>query len=529
MIFKSQQPDIDLPETDLTSVVFGRVDEVGEKPALIEGTTGRTLTYNQLREQTNKFSAGLNERGFKKGDVMAIFIPNMPEYALVFNAVASVGGINTTVNPLYTAAELAKQLNDSKAKFLVTVPPFLDKALEAANNSSVEEVFVFGDAEGASSFSELMSNDSPAPAVEIDPKNDLVVLPYSSGTTGLPKGVMLTHHNLVANLCQVDGFEEQKRMGEDEIILAMLPFFHIYGMVVVMKLALAGGATVVSMPRFEMEEFLGLIQQYKATTLPLVPPVVLGLAKSPLVDQFDLSSVRTIFCGAAPLGRELSIEAGDRIGCPVVQGYGMTEASPVTHLSSLVLENSRQGSIGKVIPETEVRVVNVESGRDCAQGEDGELWIRGPQIMRGYLNQPEETAECIDLDSWYHTGDVGYVDDDGHFFIVDRVKELIKYKAMQVSPAELEDLLVTHPAILDTAVIPSPDEEAGEIPKAIVVLKDAASASDEMAEEIMSFVAENVAPHKRVRLLDFAEQIPKSASGKILRRVLVEAERSRIT
>lgn len=192
-------------------------------------------------------------------------------------------------------------------------------------------------------------------------------------------------------------------------------------------------------------------------------------------------------------------------------------------------KKSREGAIGKVIPDTEVRLVDVKSGQDCAQGEDGELWIRGPQIMRGYLNQPEETADCIDSEGWYHTGDVGYVDEDGFFFIVDRVKELIKYKAMQVSPAELEALLVTHPEILDTAVIPCPDEEAGEIPKAIVVLKDSAAASDELAEKIMAFVADNVAPHKRVRLLDFAEQIPKSASGKILRRVLVEAERSRHT
>jgi acyl-CoA synthetase (AMP-forming)/AMP-acid ligase II len=192
-------------------------------------------------------------------------------------------------------------------------------------------------------------------------------------------------------------------------------------------------------------------------------------------------------------------------------------------------EKSRPGAIGKVIPDTEVRVIDVESGEDCAQGEDGELWIRGPQIMRGYLNQPEETADCIDSEGWYHTGDVGYVDEDGFFFIVDRVKELIKYKAMQVSPAELEALLVTHSEILDTAVIPCPDEEAGEIPKAIVVLKDPAAASDELAEKIMAFVADNVAPHKRVRLLGFAEQIPKSASGKILRRVLVDAERSRHT
>ena len=484
MIYTSERADskLEIPDVSITEYALRHADRLADKPALIDGPSGRTLTFGQLADGIKAVAGGLHARGFRKGDVLAIYCPNMPEYALVFNAVASVGGINTTVNPLYTAAELAKQLNDANAKLLVTVPPFLDKALEAAGNSSVEEVYVFGEGEGARSFSELTSSGASAPAVEIDPKNDLVVLPYSSGTTGLPKGVMLTHHNLVANLCQGDGFEEQKRMGEDEVILAMLPFFHIYGMVVVMKLALAGGATVVSMPRFDMEDFLGLIQRYKATTLPLVPPVVLGLAKS-----------------------------------------------PVTHLSSLVLENSRQGSIGKVIPETEVRVVDVESGRDCTQGEDGELWIRGPQIMKGYLNQPEETAECIDSDSWYHTGDVGYVDEDGYFFIVDRVKELIKYKAMQVSPAELEDLLVTHPAILDTAVIPSPDEEAGEIPKAIVVLKDADLASDEMAEEIMSFVAGNVAPHKRIRILDFADQIPKSASGKILRRVLVDAERKKKT
>ena len=531
MIYTSERTDfkLEIPDVSITEYALRHADRLADKPALIDGPSGRTLTYGQLAGGIKKVAGGLYARGFRKGDVLAIYCPNMPEYALVFNAVASVGGINTTVNPLYTAAELAKQLNDSKAKFLVTVPPFLDKALEAANNSSVEEVFVFGDAEGASSFSELLSTEQPAPVVAIDPKNDLVVLPYSSGTTGLPKGVMLTHHNLVANLCQVDGLEEEKRMGEGEIILAMLPFFHIYGMIVVMKLALAGGATVVSMPRFDMEEFLGLVQRYKATTLPLVPPVVLGLAKSPLVDQFDLSSVKTIFCGAAPLGRELSMETSQRIGCPVTQGYGMTEASPVTHLSSMDPEKSREGAIGKVIPDTEVRLVDVKSGKDCAQGEDGELWIRGPQIMRGYLNQPEETAECIDTEGWYHTGDVGYVDEDGFFFIVDRVKELIKYKAMQVSPAELEALLVTHPEILDTAVIPCPDEEAGEIPKAIVVLKDSAAASDELAEKIMAFVADNVAPHKRVRLLDFAEQIPKSASGKILRRVLVEAERNRST
>ncbi len=527
MIYTSEREDFELtvPDIPVTEYTLKHAERLADKPALIDGPSGRTLTYGELAAGIRIAATGLAARGMGKGDVMGIYCPNIPEYSLIFNAVASLGGVNTTVNPLYTAAELAKQLNDANARFLVTVPPFLDKALEAAGNSAVEEIFVFGEGQGATPFTELLSAGDDPPLVEIDTRNDLVVLPYSSGTTGLPKGVMLTHHNLVANLCQIAGFEAQERMGEDQIILAMLPFFHIYGMIVVMKLALAGGATVVSMPRFDMQEFLGLIQKYKVTLLPLVPPVVLGLAKSPLLDQYDLSTVQSIFCGAAPLGSELSDEAGKRMGCPVMQGYGMTEASPVTHLSSMDPDQGRSGSIGKVVPGTEVRLVDPETGRDVDKGADGELWIRGPQIMRGYLKQPQATAESIDADGWYHSGDIGCVDDEGFFFIVDRVKELIKYKAMQVSPAELEALLVTHPDVADAAVIPSPDEEAGEIPKGIVVLKDPAVANDEMAEAIMAFVAGKVAPHKRVRALEFAEQIPKSASGKILRRVLVDHER----
>ena len=527
MIYTCEREDFELtiPDISVTEFTLRHAERLADKPALIDGPTGRTLTYAELATGIRKAATGLAQRGMSKGDVMGIYCPNIPEYSLIFNAVASLGGINTTVNPLYTAGELAKQLNDANARFLVTVPPFLDKALEAAGNSPVEEVFVLGEGEGATPFATLLSAGDDPPRVDIDPRNDLVVLPYSSGTTGLPKGVMLTHHNLVANLCQIEGFEAEERMGEDQTILAMLPFFHIYGMVVVMKLALAGGATVVSMPRFDMQEFLELIEKYKVTLLPLVPPVVLGLAKSPLVDQHDLSSVRTIFCGAAPLGSELSEEAGDRVGCPVMQGYGMTEASPVTHLSSMDPSKARSGSIGKVIPATEVRLIDPESGRDVAQGEDGELWIRGPQIMQGYLKQPEATAQCIDAEGWYHSGDIGYVDDDGFFFIVDRVGELIKYKALQVSPAELEAVLVTHPDVADAAVIPIPDEEAGEIPKGVVVLKNPEATSGEMAESIMAFVADRVAPHKRVRSLDFIDQIPKSASGKILRRVLVDQER----
>ena len=263
------------------------------------------------------------------------------------------------------------------------------------------------------------------------------------------------------------------------------------------------------------------------TILPLVPPVVLGLVKHPAVAQFDLSSVRLVFSGAAPLGEEMARELARKLKCPVVQGYGMTEASPVTHLSPTKNAPMKPGSVGWVVPNTEVKIADIVTGVEVPQGKDGELLIRGPQIMRGYLNQPGETAACLDREGWYHTGDVGYVDGDGFFFIVDRTKELIKYKGMQVAPAELEALLVTHPAVLDAAVVRKSDEEAGEVPKAFVVLKPDEASRATAAEAIMGWVGERVAPHKRIRQLEFIDQIPKSASGKILRRVLMDKDKTR--
>jgi acyl-CoA synthetase (AMP-forming)/AMP-acid ligase II len=526
MIVRSTSADVRIPDVSITEYVLRHADRLGDKPALIDGPTGRTITYRQLEDATRRVAAGLGRRGFKKGDVFAIYSPNLPEYAVAFLGVAAVGGINTTANPLYTAEELARQLADSRARFLVTVPPFLDKAAEAARKTGVEEVFVFGSAEGATPFGDLLKGGGDPPAVHIDPANDVVVLPYSSGTTGLPKGVMLTHRNLVANLCQVEGMDNFDAFSERDVTIAVLPFFHIYGMVVIKMLSLASGGTVISMPRFDMMEFLELVQKYRASILPLVPPIVLGMAKHPAVAQFDLSSVRLAFSGAAPLGEDIARQLSAKLGCPVVQGYGMTEASPVTHLSPTHGAPWKPGSAGRVVPNTEVRIVLVgTAGEEAPQGREGELWIRGPQIMKGYLNHPEETAACLDREGWYHTGDVGYVDADGYFFIVDRTKELIKYKGMQVAPAELEALLVTHPAVLDAAVVRKADEEAGEVPKAFVVLKPDEASRATTGEALMGWVAGRVAPHKRIREVEFIDQIPKSASGKILRRVLMDRAR----
>lgn len=519
MIFKGPYPDVDIPETALTPFVLRRAIELADKPALIEGPTGRTITYAQLADSIGIVAHNLSQRGFRKGEVFGILSPNCPEYAIAFHAIAILGGIATPINPLYLKHEIAHQLKDAGARFLVTVPACIEKAREAADDAGIEELFVFGTAAGATSFDSLLIDNGRADQVEIDPLEDLVALPYSSGTTGLPKGVMLTHHNLVANICQMEGLSY---FFETDTLICVLPLFHIYGLVVVLNMGLYTGATIVTMPRFELETFLQAAQDYEVSLAHLVPPIVLSLSKNPVVDNYDLPKLRTIFSGAAPLGEELTRACMQRLGCNIRQGYGMTETSPVTHSSPAPPRVIKFGSVGVPAPNTECRIIDLETGAALGAGQKGEVCVRGPQIMKGYLNRTEATEQTIDAEGWLHTGDIGYADEEGHFFIVDRAKELIKYKGFQVPPAELEALLLTHPCVADAAVIPYPDDEAGEVPKAIVVLRQASE-----PDAILDFVAERVAPHKRIRYLEFVEKIPKSSSGKILRRVLVERERAK--
>ena len=519
MIFRGPYPDVTIPEVSITDFIFQGTGEFQDKPALIDGPSGRTLTYGEFEDAVRRTAASLAQKGFRKGEVFGIFSTNCPEFGVAFHAVAMLGGVSTLVNPLYTAEEAAFQLNNAGARFLVTSPQFVEKAREAADLSKVEELFVFGEAESAIPFDSLLQSDGDVPLVEINPREDLVALPYSSGTTGLPKGVMLTHYNLVANLRQMDGLEYFR---SEDTLLCVLPLFHIYGLVVVLNMGLHQGATIVMMPRFDLEQFLNLIQKHRVTLSHIVPPIVLQLAQNPIIDNYDLSSLKMIFSGAAPLGEELSRACMKRVGCSIRQGYGMTETSPVTHSSPPNPDDMKLGAVGTAAPNTECKLVDPATGAELGPHQEGEVWVRGPQVMKGYLNNLEATANTIDSDGWLHTGDIGYADQDGHFFIVDRMKELIKYKGFQVAPAELEAVLLSHPAIGDAAVIPCADEEAGEVPKAFVVLSGTAT-----AEEIMDFVGERLAPHKRIRFVEFIAQIPKSASGKILRRVLVEKERAK--
>jgi len=516
MIFKSPHPDVEIPETSLRPLVLRHAERLGEKVAIVEAGSGRSYTYAELASNATKLGAGLHARGFGKGDVMAIMAPNLPEYPIAFLGVAAVGGINTTLNPLYTADEIAFQLRDSKARFLLTVPPLIEKAKEAAAKSSVKEIIVFGEAEGAVSFASLLAG-GVAPETHIDPEEDLVALPYSSGTTGFSKGVMLTHRNLVANLVQAGSVI---RIGEDEKIIAVLPFFHIYGMTVIMNHSLYRGATLVSMPRFELEPCLQAVQDHKVTRFFLVPPIVVLLAKHPAIDKYDLSSVKRAFSGAAPLDADTAQAASARIGCRISQGYGLTETSPVSHIVS-DSDEAVPGSVGSAAPNTECKIVDVASEKELGRNEDGEIWIRGPQVMKGYLNNDQATKNSIDADGFFHTGDIGHIDDHDLYFIVDRLKELIKYKGFQVAPAELEALLLSHPNISDVAVIGVRDEEGEEVPKAFVVLKEPQDTA-----EIMEFVAARVAPHKKIRRVEVVDQIPKSPTGKILRRILRDREKA---
>ncbi len=509
IIHRSPLPDVEIPEVSIAQHVLGVADRFPDRMAVSDGH-GTSYTFAELRESALSLAGGLQARGEGPGRCIGIMAPNIPEYAVVFHAVATAAGVLTTINPTYGAEEVRFQLLDAGATSLITVPMFVDTAREAMEGTDVEELIVIGDVEGVTPLTDLMGD--PIDQVPVNVRDDVMVLPYSSGTTGLPKGVMLTHYNLVANVCQLEHIIDYT---DDDVCLAALPFFHIYGMQVLMNGMLANGAGVITMPRFDMKEALELCQANRITRFFAVPPMVLGLAKAPLVDDYDLSALKQVFCGAAPMGAELQEEAAARVGCQVVQGFGMTELSPVSHATP---EGSvRPGTSGVAVSNVECRIVDPESGQDQPVGERGELWVRGPMVMKGYLNNAEATAETIDSEGWLHTGDVAVLDEHGHYSIVDRIKELIKYKGFQVPPAELEALIVTHPSVLDVAVIGVPDDEAGELPKAFVSLAPGASLS---LDELQEFVGEHLVAYKQIRLLEEIDVVPKSASGKILRREL---------
>ncbi|MGW7817260.1 4-coumarate--CoA ligase family protein [Streptomyces puniciscabiei] len=521
-MFRSEYADVPPVSLPIHEAVLGHAAAYGERPALIDGTDGTTLTYEQVDRFHRRVAAGLAGAGVGKGDVLALHSPNTIAFPTAFYAATRAGAAVTTVHPLATPEEFAKQLGDSGARWIVTVSPLLQTARRAAELAGgIREIFVCDSAPGHRSLIDMLATTAPEPRPALDPAEDIAALPYSSGTTGLPKGVMLTHRQIATNLAQL---EPAVPATPGDRILAVLPFFHIYGLTALMNAPLRKGATVVVLPRFDLETFLAAIDNHRITGLYVAPPIVLALAKHPAVARYDLSSLKYVISAAAPLDATLARACSERLGLPPIgQAYGMTELSPGTHVVPLDrLHDAPAGTVGRLIAGTEMRIVSLDDpDKDLGTGEAGEILIRGPQVMKGYLGRPDATAAMIDTDGWLHTGDVGHVDAGGWLFVVDRVKELIKYKGFQVAPAELEALLLTHPGIADAAVIGSRDDDGNEIPHAFVVRHT--DAAEELTEnEIMLYVAERVAPYKRIRRITFIDTVPRAASGKILRRELRE-------
>ncbi|KAJ8650538.1 hypothetical protein MRB53_003561 [Persea americana] len=525
-IFRSKLPDISISNhLPLHTYCFEKIAEFSDAPSLISGSTAYTFAETHLLCQ--KSAAGLSNLGIKKGDVIMVLLQNSPEFAFSFMGASMIGAITTTANPFCTPSEIYKQFSASHTKLVITQSQFVDKLRDDGEKfpkigEELTVITVDDPPENCLHFSVISGADEKdVPSIDIDP-DDPVALPFSSGTTGFPKGVILSHKSLISSIAQqVDGENPNLYLKSDDIVLCVLPLFHVYSLNSVLLCSLRAGAGVLLMQKFEIGSLLELIQRHRVSVTPVVPPLVLALAKNPMVASFDLSSIRIVLSGAAPLGKELEDALRSRLPQAAFgQGYGMTEAGPVLSMCLGFAKQpfpTKSGSCGTVVRNAELKVIDPETGLSLTYNQPGEICIRGPQIMKGYLNDAEATASTIDVDGWLHTGDIGYVDDDNEIFIVDRVKELIKFKGFQVPPAELEALLISHPFIADAAVVPQKDEVNGEVPVAFVVRSKGFEITEESVKE---FIAKQVVFYKRLHKVCFVHAIPKSASGKILRKDL---------
>ncbi|PMD39642.1 acetyl-CoA synthetase-like protein [Hyaloscypha variabilis F] len=537
---ESTYPKLDIPDVDLWTFLFERKDREypDDKVIYVDADTNRSYTYAQVRSTALDFGKGLKSVWeWKKGDVLAIYSPNCIDTPAITWGTSWAGGILSPANPGYTADELAFQLKDSGAKGLVTQKAFLKTALEAFKKAGIDEdrIILMGDERDETMkfkhFSHVrnLAGTSRYRKTKINPSKDLAFLVYSSGTTGHPKGVMLSHTNIVANVCMLKTGEGKnlswkgRNNNEGDKILAFLPFFHIYGLTCLIHQAMHAGLTLIVMSKFDLAKFCSHIQTHRITFVYVVPPVVLQLGKNPIVDQYDLSSIRMMNSGAAPLTKELVEAVYSRLKIPIKQGYGLSETSPTTHTQPWETWRKYIGSVGRLLPNQTAKYMSPDE-KEVPAGETGELWLKGPNVFLGYLNNPEGTKNALTPDGYFKTGDVGHQDAEGNFYITDRVKELIKYKGFQVPPAELEGILISHPDIDDVAVIGIDDkEQATEVPRAYVVPKKGVEAGKATEKRIVEWLDSKVASHKRLRGgVRFVDVVPKSVSGKILRRVLKE-------
>ena len=497
MVVQSPWPAPEIPDTDLTSLVLRHAERLADQPALIDGPSGRARTYGALAAGVERVAGGLAGRGFRRGDVLALHLPNLPEFAVALHGALRAGGIVTCASPLYTAHELGDQVQRARPRFIVSVGPLAETAREAAGGVEVLEL------------GELLAGGPGEPPAERPDPGDVALMLPSSGTTGLPKLVELTHRALVANLVQM---RLPFPAAEGGRLLGLAPFFHSMGLQCVLHRGLDAGAAVVSLPRFDLEATLRAMQDHHVDQALVAPPLVAAFARHPAVEQFDLSALELLGSGGAPLAPELERAAAARLGCAVASGLGITEAGPLVSCPDFSEPGRmRAGTCGQLIPGVEAQVV------------DGELWVRSPALFSGYHDDPAATAATIDADGWLHSGDLAEIDADGYVTLTGRLKELIKVSGFQVAPAELEAVLTSHPAIDDACVAGVPDEHSGERPKAWVVVSGPFDAS-----ELYEYVEERVAPYKKLVAIEAIDEIPRTMTGKLLRRVLLQRERTEV-
>lgn len=522
------RPEVDYPVIPYDHLLRTAAERNPDGPAIVYHDL--TLVYREVVSIVNSVANSLLELGIRKGDRICLCTGNRPESTITLNAASTIGAIITPMNPLYKEREMAYQLANSEARAILIrldMLPILQTVLSQQSLPNLKHIFVLGkdvpeSMPEALPFARLLKGGSakrPAP-VEIS-GDDMIVLTYSSGTTGLPKGTMLSHHNLATNHLQ---FLTDSRINASDTTLIFVPFYHIYGVLLTGSF-LAAGAKQVIMDRFELDPVLETCAKHGPSWLFAVPAMVQTLANAP-GDLNQLSTVKYLMSAAAPLPLAPARKLQERTGLRIIQAYGMTETCPITHLSPLEPELMKLGSAGLPMNNTEQKIVDVETGeQELPVGEDGEIIIRGPQVMLGYWGDPEETALTL-RNGWIHTGDIGHLDTEGYLYIVDRKKDMIKYKAFSIAPAELEAVLAEHPAVQESAVVGVPDEEAGEIPKAFVILhrEESGSVTD---EELITFVNGKLTGYKKLREVEFVETLPKLPSGKILRRELKALERAR--